>query len=339
MSDTVAVTLPSMGESVTEGIVARWVKAAGDPVKQGETVVEVTTDKVDVEVPAPASGRLAEIVAAEGATVEVGATLARIDIADGAAAATAPPANERPAHVAEAGPEQDAPTPAHTGPQGGMLGEAAEPRSVVAERATPLARRAAALRGVDVAALGSGNGDRVVRRADVDGGEPRQPQAAGHPIPPGAAVVALRGPQAALVDHMERSREIPTATSFRTISVAVLDARRRELNIALSAAGQTFKLSYTHLIAHAVARAARDMPEMAEHFSRDGEGNPVRVQNGVQLGIAVDSRRKDGSRFLVVPVIRDADTLPFAAFREEYDRLIDRARTNTLTADELRGAT
>ena len=78
MSDSVAVTLPAMGESVTEGTVARWVKAVGDTVREGETVVEVTTDKVDVEVPSPASGRLEEIVVGEGDTVEVGATLARI---------------------------------------------------------------------------------------------------------------------------------------------------------------------------------------------------------------------------------------------------------------------
>jgi len=72
-----------MGESVTEGTIARWVKAVGDPVKEGETVVEVTTDKVDVEVPSTATGRLAEIIAAEGATVEVGGTLATVAI-DGA---------------------------------------------------------------------------------------------------------------------------------------------------------------------------------------------------------------------------------------------------------------
>ncbi|MFN2451816.1 MAG: biotin/lipoyl-containing protein, partial [Candidatus Dormibacteria bacterium] len=78
MPDPVAVVLPSMGESVTEGTVSRWLKAVGDEVKVGEAVVEVTTDKVDVEVPAPSAGTLSEIVAAEGDTVAVGATLARI---------------------------------------------------------------------------------------------------------------------------------------------------------------------------------------------------------------------------------------------------------------------
>ena len=78
MADPVALTLPAMGESVSEGIISRWLKAVGDSVDEGEPVVEVTTDKVDVEVPAPASGKLAEIVVAEGDTVSVGATLALI---------------------------------------------------------------------------------------------------------------------------------------------------------------------------------------------------------------------------------------------------------------------
>src|SRR5579884_4313637 len=96
MPDTVDVTLPSMGESVSEGIVARWVKAAGDPVKQGETLVEVTTDKVDVEVPAPASGKLSQIVAEEGATVTVGATLARIEAGASGGNGASPPAADAP---------------------------------------------------------------------------------------------------------------------------------------------------------------------------------------------------------------------------------------------------
>ena len=91
-----------MGESVAEGIVARWVKAVGDPVKEGETVVEVTTDKVDVEVPAPAAGTVAEILAAEGATVQVGATLARIAVGPVAVASTSPEAEPVRAEAAPA---------------------------------------------------------------------------------------------------------------------------------------------------------------------------------------------------------------------------------------------
>ncbi|MGH7687774.1 MAG: biotin/lipoyl-containing protein, partial [Candidatus Dormibacteria bacterium] len=127
MSDSVAVTLPAMGESVTEGTVARWVKAVGDTVREGETVVEVTTDKVDVEVPSPASGRLEEIVAAEGDTVEVGATLARIaagatngdgrsrsvmtPATDGAVKSEVAPVAPRPAPVLPARRVEEPPAP------------------------------------------------------------------------------------------------------------------------------------------------------------------------------------------------------------------------------------
>src|SRR5437660_10956844 len=119
-----------MGESVTEGTIARWVKAVGDPVKEGETVVEVTTDKVDVEVPSTATGRLAEILAAEGATVEVGGTLATVAIdapvSDGDGAAPAPSA-----------PETPPPAPA--------------PEPPAAPAATsPIARRRAAIHGIDL---------------------------------------------------------------------------------------------------------------------------------------------------------------------------------------------
>src|SRR5437879_1520408 len=123
-----------MGESVAEGIVAHWIKAVGDPVKEGETVVEVTTDKVDVEVPSPVTGRLAEIVAEEGATVGIGATLARVAVetvpgGDGAAPSPEPPALAAP-------PSRATPEPTAMG---------------ATPTASPLARRAAAIRGIDLA--------------------------------------------------------------------------------------------------------------------------------------------------------------------------------------------
>jgi 2-oxoglutarate dehydrogenase E1 component len=333
MADTVALTLPAMGESVTEGIVARWVKAVGDAVKEGETVVEVTTDKVDVEVPSPVAGKVVEVLAAEGSTVEVGATLARIEPGvaadatkrDDAATPQAPPS----------------PTPAAATPVTATAVSAAAPTAADGEvHASPLAKRAAAIAGVDLrGATGSGPAA-LVRRGDV--GERASAGAARQDATPrveeGDDVEPLRGPAAALVDHMERSRDIPTATSFRTISVATLDARRKELNVARSAAGQSGKVSFTHLIGYAIARATVETPEMTAHFARTPDGKPARVRGGPHLGIAVDSKRRDGTRSLIVPVIRDAGVLPFPAFREEYERLIERARNNTLAADELQGA-
>ena len=132
---------------------------------------------------------------------------------------------------------------------------------------------------------------------------------------------------------MEESRQVPTATSFRTMTVTVMDARRRELK----AAGH--KLSFTHLIAYAIARAATDeMPVMAHHYAEIA-GKPHRVDDGaVNLGIAVDVEKRDGSRTLMVPVIRDAGRLSFARFVDAFAKLIAGARDNALTADQLTGA-
>ncbi len=128
---------------------------------------------------------------------------------------------------------------------------------------------------------------------------------------------------------MEQSRSIPTATSFRTLTVTTLDARRRELK----AAGR--RVSYTHLIAYAIARAARESAVMADHYA-EIEGKPHRIEDGqVNLGLAVDVAKKDGSRTLMVPVIAGADGMAFDAFVAAYDALVEKARTNTLTADDL----
>jgi 2-oxoglutarate dehydrogenase E1 component len=151
-------------------------------------------------------------------------------------------------------------------------------------------------------------------------------------VAPAAEREPLRGAAAALARYMEQSREIPTATSFRTVTVGVLDARRSELKQA------GHKVSFTHLIAYAIARAATAMPVMASHFA-EIDGTPYRMRDGqVNLGLAVDVQKRDGSRTLMVPVITDAGRLPFASFIAAYDALVEKARTNTLTADDLLGA-
>ena len=136
-----------------------------------------------------------------------------------------------------------------------------------------------------------------------------------------------------LARYMDESRSIPTATSFRTITVTAMDTRRKQLKDA----GQ--KVSFTHLIAYAISQAAQhDMPVMAHHFD-SSDGKPHRVDDGqVNLGIAVDVEKKDGTRTLMVPVIRDAGRKNFADFKAAFDELIEKARTNTLTADDLTGA-
>ncbi len=152
-------------------------------------------------------------------------------------------------------------------------------------------------------------------------------------VPDGAQPQLLKGASAMLARYMDESRSIPTATSFRTITVTALDDRRKQLK----AAGH--RVSFTHLIAYAIARAATEqMPVMARSFAQV-DGKPHVIDAGqVNLGIAVDVEKKDGGRTLMVPVIRDAGRLTFRRFLEAFNDLIARARENKLTADDLQGA-
>src|ERR1700737_267882 len=344
---TMQVTLPEMGESVTEGTVAKWLKQLGDPVREGEALVEVTTDKVDAEVPAPATGTLTKILAEAGKTIAVGAPLAEIAVgADGDGAAKKAGAVPTAAN----GEEKKAPTLPAPASGGGTNAASVE----VTEGAELLAKA----KGIDLAGItGTGPGGSIRRRDVVEAIERQQaptlPSPAGGggtkaeaTTPPSPAsggadkapTIPLRGPAAALVKYMEESLQVPTATSFRTVRVDVLDQRRRQLNQRVQEAGRPEKVSYTHLIAFAVTRAVKDVPSMAVTFDRI-DGNPARVARGVHFGLAVDVQRQDGSRMLVVPVIRDADRLDFAAFRDQYETLVSKARIGKLVADDLTAAT
>jgi 2-oxoglutarate decarboxylase len=155
----------------------------------------------------------------------------------------------------------------------------------------------------------------------------------------GPGRVEVKGAAARLASNMEQSLGVPTATTFRQVAVAVLDARRGALNHALAAAGRPEKLSFTHLIGFALARAARRHPVMG-HAYRVEDGKAWRMTpEHVHLGLAVDVERKDGSRGLVVPVIREAETLSFATFLQAYETLVDKARAHRLLPDDFAGAT
>jgi 2-oxoglutarate dehydrogenase E1 component len=337
---TIDVVTPAAGESVTEGTILEWRVKVGEPIKVDDTIVEISTDKVDVELPSPASGTVSEILAEEGETVTVGQVIARISV-NGAAPATAPVEPAEPSAAQQPTASQPA-APAAAKRPAAAPAQPADGATVVPDgtKVSPVAARAAAVEGVDLGAVsGSGPAGRITK-SDV------LSAAAGNGATANGAATAtatptrttepsaqpLRGGAAALARYMEDSRSIPTATSFRTLTVSVLDARRRELK----AAGR--KVSFTHVIAYALARASEDMPVMANHFA-EIDGKPHRMVDGqVNLGLAVDVEKKDGSHTLMVPVIRDAGQLPFDRFLEAYDALVEKARTNTLTADDLVGA-
>ncbi len=155
------------------------------------------------------------------------------------------------------------------------------------------------------------------------------------PAPPGA--VPITGPAARLVANMTDSLTVPTATSFRDISATTLDARRKALNAQLAASGK--KISFTHLIGYAIVQAAKRFPVMTHAF-QEIEGKPHRVDPGaIGLGLAVDVEKKDGSRALVVPVIKHAETMDFAAFHAAYETLVEKARANRLLPDDFAGGT
>ncbi len=326
--ETVVVAMPEMGESVTEGTVLEWHVSEGQEVAEGDTVIEVSTDKVDAEIPAPVAGLITKLLVEPDEVVKVGQPLA--EMASGASGG-----DGSPDRTPEAGRSRDSDGPGR---------EAEEPAGNGSARATPVARRAAAKSGVDVGSLqGSGAAGKVTK-ADVLAAANGQPgtgpdgggRVAEQPAGGASRAKPLRGPAGMLAQAMNQSLEVPTATSFRTVPVDVLDAKRKALNGALNERGM--KVSFTHLIAWAIVKAAEAWPVMGRSFEmRDGK--PFVVEPGsVNLGIAVDVERK-GTRSLMVPCIKGSDRLDFAGFHAYYEELITKTRENKLGADDFKGTT
>jgi 2-oxoglutarate dehydrogenase E1 component len=332
---TVQIQMPEMGESVTEGIVLEWHVAAGDFVNEGDTVVEVSTDKVDAEVPAPADGVITKLIASVDEEVPVGAPLAEMEPgAEGSNGSTAGPvAGQGGALRAGHGPSSTPPTPAP--PAEDAAGARGGPDEGDGVRATPVARRIAEENGVDLRSVaGSGPGAKVTKE-DVVAAANGEVQAVSAAPAAAGEEKALRGPAAMLAQAMDESREVPTATSFRTVAVDTLDAKRKALNGLLKERGM--KVSFTHLVAWAIVQAAKEHPVMTRVFARR-DGKPFALEGApVNLGIAVDVERKDGSHSLMVPAIKGADGLDFAAFHSYYEELITKTRESKLTADDFQG--
>jgi 2-oxoglutarate dehydrogenase dihydrolipoamide succinyltransferase (E2 component) len=342
---SVEVTMPQMGVSVAEGTIVEWRKRPGDWIEADEPVCDVTTDKIDVEIPSPATGRLERILVEPGATVAVGTLLAEIDV--GAKPGEAHPDEHNGQRVAGGdGPVVEG-KPRRTPPQG-------EP-----DRSgfySPVVRRIADKHGVDLTKVsGTGIGGRV-RKQDVlahiaQGGRrlsepalhiesPYRPEEAEAPSapPPSGRVEELFGPsrrepmspmRQAIARHMVESRRAAAhCTTIVEADLSRVVARRRELKEAMNQRG--VNLTYLAFVAVATVEALQEHPALNASVEED----QIVLHDDVNLGIAV--ALEDG---LIVPVIRRAQRLSLEGMAAAIADLGERARAKEIEPDEVHGGT
>jgi len=359
------VVMPQMGESITEGTVSKWLKAVGERIEKDEPLLEISTDKVDAEVPSPAAGTLLAINVKEGETVEVGSVLATVGV-EGAAAVPSP----RVPSAEVASPSVEAPIPSQSEtvqpiPQAVPVpvpanGQAKTGDQSVEElrktKSSPLVRNIAKEHGVDISRIhGSGMSGRVTKKdimSFIDSGAALRPQdllkKGGVSAPVSAPVQpsTFAAPQVAasagdrvekmsimrkkIAEHMTFSKQ----TSAHVTSVYEIDmsnvAKFREKNQAEFQSRYGTKLTYMPFIFQAVNNAIRKFPIVNAQV--DGEN--IVYKGDINLGMAV---ALDWG--LIVPVIKKADTLSLSGLALTANDLADRARTKKLNPDEVTGGT
>jgi 2-oxoglutarate dehydrogenase E2 component (dihydrolipoamide succinyltransferase) len=367
--DATEVVLPELGESVTEGTVTRWLKEVGDSVEVDEALLEISTDKVDTEIPSPVAGVLQEIVAGEDETIAVGAVLARIGSGSApaaqpaapaapaetpAAAEPAPaqpaPAQPAPAQPAPAQPAQAAPAPAETAPAPAAALTSAAPTAPETAGGndnlyvTPLVRRLAAQQGVDLASVtGTGVGGRI-RKEDVlkaaESASAASAAPAAAPAAPAAAPLEV-SPLRGTTQPMSRLRKVlakravesmqQTAQLTTVVEVDVTALAEYRDSVKASFLEKTGdKLSFLPFFALAAAEALQAFPII--NATVDGE--QIVYPASENVSIAVDTERG-----LLTPVLRDAASKNIAQIAHEIADLAARTRENKLKPDELAGGT
>ena len=312
------IVVPTLGESVTEATVAKWLKKAGDAVRKDETLVELETDKVSVEVSAPEAGTLSDIVAEVGATVNIGALLGRL----GAAGASAAPVAPKPAAAAA-----PAPTPAP---------KAAEP----AKPAPPSVQRISAENNLDLSnASGSGRDGRVTKADALAILEQRAPAAATTARPPTLQARAL-GPREERVRMTRLRQTIARRLKEAQNSAAMLTTFNEADMSAIMAARNKYKdgfekkhgvkLGFMSFFVKACVTALKEIPNVNAEI----DGDDIIYKNFYDVGIAVGT-----DKGLVVPVVRDCDQKTMAEIEREIGELGVKARDGHLKLEDLQGAT
>ncbi|HET9242613.1 MAG TPA: dihydrolipoamide acetyltransferase family protein [Gaiella sp.] len=393
----VDVVMPQMGVSVSEGTITKWVKSEGDAVEADETLLEISTDKVDTEVPSPASGVVQQIVVKEGETVAVGTKLAVIapEGAEAAPAADTPPTEALPeeapaegAPAAEAPPEpatQEAAAEADAASSGegdaAAVAEAPAPAPAPAPPAdgqaegarfvSPVVARIAAEHGVDVAQVeGTGRGGRVTKKdilGFIESGSPAAaPQAAPAPeaptepaapevpaqpteaparpaapapapataaeLQPGESAEPVSAMRRGIAEHMRRSLDTAAhVTSAIEVDMSKVAAIRQKLKKEYQAA-YGVNPTYLAFVARAAVETLKDYPWV------NGElrGDSIVTQNFVNLGFAVELADGKG---LIVPVVKNAETLNLLGLAKAIADLAQRARDKQLLPDDVQGGT
>ncbi len=346
---TVNVQLPALGESVAEGTVTRWLKQVGDEVAVDEPLLEVSTDKVDTEIPSPVAGVLSEIRVNEDETVEVGAVLAVIGSPGSAPAAAAPaPAPQPAAPPAPAAPAPSAaPAPARPQPE---APSAATAPSGEGAYVTPIVRKLANEKGVDLSTVtGTGVGGRI-RKQDVLAAAQtaaRPPVPAPAPAAPAAPPAPASQPDQShlrgrtepmsrlrkvianrMVESLAVSAQLTTVVEVDVTRISLLRARMKEDFFAR----EGVKLSFMPFFAKATCEALKQFPQL--NASMDIAAGTVTYHDGEHLGVAVDTERG-----LLVPVIHNAGDLNITGLARNIADLAARTRTNKVSPDELAGGT
>jgi 2-oxoglutarate dehydrogenase E2 component (dihydrolipoamide succinyltransferase) len=353
------VKVPALGESITEGTLAQWLKKPGETVAADEPIASLETDKVSVEVPSPIAGTLAEQLFQEGDTVEVGAVIARIGEAVSGAvagsgdqsepAAAAAPAETKEAVDAATNPPGPAETPL---PKEDAHAPAADHADLTL---SPAVRRAVLEHHVDPSAIKGTGKDGRLTKDDViaaakakDGGPVHEPEVKAPPAPAAAAPasqpVTAAGPAGARNEErvkMTRLRQTiaqrlkdaqntaALLTTYNDVDMsAVIDARARYKDLFEKKHG--IRLGFMGFFVKAVALAARDVPSVNARI----EGDEIVYSDFLDVSVAVSAPKG-----LVVPVIRDADKMSFAEIEKTIAAFGKKAKEGTLTVDEMKGGT
>ena len=338
------VKVPALGESITEGTLAQWLKKPGEAVAADEPIASLETDKVSVEVPSPVAGTMAEQLFQEGDTVEVGAVIARIG--EAGAAAVAAPAETKEAVDAATNPAGPAETPL---PKEDAHAPAADHADLTL---SPAVRRAVLEHHVDPSAIKGTGKDGRLTKDDViaaakakDGGPVHEPEvkapvstpAAPAPQPLAAAagqrteervkMTRLRQTIAQRLKDAQNTAALLTTYNDVDMS-AVIDARARYKDLFEKKHG--IRLGFMGFFVKAVALAARDVPSVNARI----EGDEIVYSDFLDVSVAVSAPKG-----LVVPVIRDADKLSFAEIEKTIAAFGKKAKEGTLTVDEMKGGT